>query len=146
MRISKSLALILATVAAGCEVRPDESGAVPEAPREAQEARILPPEVRPRQRFAGELSIRTAEGPRPVRVEIYDWSISGGQEIDDLPLETRGFMIMQLRAGEVTTILDGERRERIEDEVWTVREGASLTLVTEDDTAVLQTIVITRGG
>jgi len=60
-----------------------------------------------------------------------------------LPLkEQGGFVIYELRAGKLTTVIDGQRQERREGEFWLVRPGQSIELEAADDAVVLQTIQI----
>ena len=49
---------------------------------------------------------------------------------------------MELKAGDLTRVIDGERQERREGEFWTVPKGARLVLETEDDSAVVEATVI----
>lgn len=58
-----------------------------------------------------------------------------------LPLKaTGGFLIYELRAGKLTTIINGNRRERGLGEFWIVGPTDTVTLETEDDSVVLRTI------
>ena len=54
-----------------------------------------------------------------------------------------GFLIVQLRAGEVVTVIDGQRQERLEDELWTVPAGSAMAGETRKESAILQTTVVT---
>jgi len=85
---------------------------------------------------------KSAEAVLNFRFIIKNWMIDGGQTIEEFP--ERGFLVMQLRGGELTTIIDGEEQERGEDDFWTVPEGATLVMVTGDDSAVIQTVAISR--
>jgi len=115
----------------------------------AQDTRPRPsPQVEMFQRFDGATTVRerAADGSvvaeTGLHVDIRNWMIGGGVQLDELPLERRGLMIVQLRNGEVTTIIDGERVERQEGEFWTVAAGARMSLETGDDSAILQTVVV----
>ncbi|WP_271592112.1 hypothetical protein [Bradyrhizobium sp. CCBAU 65884] len=58
-----------------------------------------------------------------------------------LPLKaTGGFLIYELRAGKLTTTINGNRRERGLGEFWIVGPTDTVTLETEDDSVVLRTI------
>ena len=91
--------------------------------------------------FQGQIPGREGDGA-PPRVDIRLWSIRGHQRVAGLVLPLRGVMIVELRAGEVTTIIGGRRVERREGDIWTVPEDAVMQLETEDDTAVIQTTVV----
>lgn len=96
------------------------------------------------ERFAGETRVRTAQGVAAVRVDIRNWTLGGGLKLDELPLQTKGLMIVTLRGGQVTTVIEGKREARKEGQFWTVAEGVRMGLETGDDSAILQTIVIVR--
>jgi hypothetical protein len=96
------------------------------------------------ERFAGETRVRTAQGVAAVRVDVRNWTLGGGLKLDELPLQAKGLMIVQLRSGQVTTVIDGKREARKEGQFWTVAEGVRMSLETGDDSAILQTIVIVR--
>ncbi|MBK9316847.1 MAG: hypothetical protein IPM55_21765 [Acidobacteria bacterium] len=51
-------------------------------------------------------------------------------------------MLTQLRGGALTTIINGQRQGRREGEFWTLPSERLLGLETEDDSAIIQTIVI----
>lgn len=58
-----------------------------------------------------------------------------------LPLKAKGgFVVYELRAGKLTTIVNGNRQERREGEFWIVRPGETMSFETGDDSVVLQTI------
>jgi quercetin dioxygenase-like cupin family protein len=108
---------------AGAQARPDERG------------------VETRDRFAGTLRLSARDGSaRALQVEVHHWSIRGGQRVT--PAASPGFRVMQLLAGAVTTVIDGQRVARREGEFWTVPAGVALLLETGDDTAVLQVTTV----
>jgi len=58
-----------------------------------------------------------------------------------LPLKERGgFLVYELRAGKLVTIINGDRKERRSGEFWIVGPSDDVTLETADDSVVLQTI------
>src|SRR5882672_13196 len=64
-----------------------------------------------REYFAGTTPSRTrAGGPRPVRLVIRQWAIVGHQTVQRFP--QTGFLVVQLRAGEVTTVIKGKEQAR----------------------------------
>ena len=91
------------------------------------------------------LSEIPAQPPKtaPRRIQVRQWIIDGGQKAS---IPTRGMMLIELKAGDLTTITDGNRQERREGEFWTVPRGAKLVLETEDDSAVIETTVIAPSG
>ena len=97
--------------------------------------------VRVRILFQGETPAR---GGAAARVDIRVWSIAGRQRLAGLSLPYRGLTIVELRAGDLTTVIDGRRVERREGEIWSVPAGSAMRLQTDDDTAVVQTTLISE--
>ena len=103
--------------------------------------------VRSRVIFDGKTAMRDAKAEGAVRdtqIRIQNLAIVGGQKLQSLGLRSNGITIMQLRAGDLTTVINGKRQERHEGEFWTVPAGAQFSVETEDDTATIQTIEIVR--
>jgi hypothetical protein len=97
---------------------------------------------KPFERFDGTIALRTRDGQvRRLRVVIRNWIVDRGQVISPFP--ESGFLIVQLRAGEVVTVIDGQRQERLEDEFWTVPAGSAMAVETRKESAILQTTVVT---
>jgi hypothetical protein len=76
------------------------------------------------------------------KVIIRQIRIAPGQEAAELDQGKTGLMIVQLRAGELVTVVDGERRQRQEGEWWTVDRPSAMQLQTGDDSVILDTILI----
>lgn len=93
------------------------------------------------QRFRGQARLSTGE-TTVVEVDVRNWTIGGGARLDALPLPIQGLMVVQLRGGTLTTIINGNRRERFEGEIWTVPTSVPMGVETEDDSAILQTVVM----
>ena len=103
--------------------------------------------VRSRVIFDGKTAMRDAKAEGAVRdtqIRIQNLAIVGGQKLQSLGLRSNGITIMQLRAGDLTTVINGKRQERHEGEFWTVPAGAQFSVETEDDTASIQTIEVVR--
>lgn len=96
---------------------------------------------RPFERFDGRVTLRMKDGRmRQLSVVIRNWIIDSRQQIPRFPEE--GFMIVQLRGGQLATVIDGKRQERREGEFWTVPVGSSMSVETGNDSATLQTMVV----
>ena len=96
---------------------------------------------KPLERFSGRVTIRARDGAsKEVQVVVRNWIIDNRRKIARFP--EQGFLVVQLRGGEVVTTIDGERRERKSDEFWTVPAGSTMSIETGDDSATLQTIAI----
>jgi hypothetical protein len=53
-----------------------------------------------------------------------------------------GHIVYELRAGKLTTVINGERQDRKEGEFWVTKPGDKISLETKDDSVVVQTIHI----
>lgn len=96
--------------------------------------------------------VAPAETPKGARrVEIRQWSVPEKQRLGELkaaaaPAKSpRALTIYHLRAGEVTTVIEGKRIVRHEGEYWTLQPGQTQVLETGNDTAVVETIVVDDG-
>jgi quercetin dioxygenase-like cupin family protein len=92
--------------------------------------------------FGGNLVVRAGAPTESARVDMRQWSIAGGQRLASLRLPFRGLLIVELRAGEVTTIINGERVMRREGEIWSVPAESTMQLETGEDAAILYTTLI----
>jgi quercetin dioxygenase-like cupin family protein len=110
-------------------------------PVSSQQKSEAPGLRRPFERFDGTITLRTKDGQSTeLHVVIRNWIIDSGQKIPRFP--EAGFMIVQLRGGQLTTVIDSQRQERQEDEFWTVPAGSSLSIETGNDSALLQTLAV----
>lgn len=131
--ISESLIVvsILSTTALAQQARPVES----------KEQFDAPIRLEPFERFDGVVTLRTKDGQlRKLHVVIRNWIIPNRQRIQRFPEE--GFIVVQLRGGELTTVIEGQRQERSEDEFWTVPTGASMSVQTGNESAIIQTMAV----
>lgn len=93
------------------------------------------------ERFSGVVKLQGPNGSsRSVQVTIQNWGIPNLETVSSFPL--KGFMVMELRGGGLTTVINGERTERETGSFWIVPERARLLLITEKDTAALQVTAI----
>jgi quercetin dioxygenase-like cupin family protein len=114
------------------------------APTFAQQENQL---VRSNAIFDGKARVRDAKATaelRDTQVRIQNVAIVGGQKLESLGLRSNSLTIVQLRGGKLITVINGKRQERQEGEFWTVPAGATMSVETEDDTATIQTIEISR--
>jgi hypothetical protein len=104
--------------------------------QQAQSVESEPVPLTPIEVFDGTITLQGRE----LRVVIRNWGLPNGQQIPQFPQE--GFLIAQLRAGTLTTVINGERQERHEGEFWTVPTDSSMSVETGDDLASLQTVAV----
>src|SRR5688572_28231723 len=88
-------------------------------------------------RFAGVLTARSAP-LAGAQVAVRHFQLRNSVRVE---IPHRGFLIVQVRAGEgFVTISGGERKEYEPDEFFTVAPGERLIVETTDDSAVLHTV------
>jgi len=106
----------------------------------AQEA-VAP--LRPIERFDGRTAWRTKAGTlQAIHVALRNCGIHGRQRIRRFP--EQGLMIVQLRGGEVTTVIDGKEQKRKGGEFWTVPTGSSMSISVTSESASLQTLAVNQ--
>ncbi len=132
-----TLVLIVATGFAGLGV----GLLLAQQPRQPPQDEAAQPRIDVFERFRGIVNLRAPNGSaRAAQVTVHNWGIPNGQTISSFPLQ--GFLVMELRGGEVTTVINGERAEREAGSFWVVTERVSFSLITGNDTAALQVTAI----
>jgi hypothetical protein len=91
-------------------------------------------------RFSGRLTMAQRAAPLALQYQI--WSLAPGTKVAALPLRSKGSVIYELRAGKLTTIIDGKRDARREGEFWLVRPDQTIAFEAEDDSVVIHTILL----
>jgi len=98
-------------------------------------------ELKPTQSFDTQVMMRGKGGKmKAVTLSIRDWIIPNRQRIERFP--ERGLLVIQVRAGSLTTIIGGKREVRGTDEFWTVPPGASMGIETGQDSVILQVVAL----
>jgi quercetin dioxygenase-like cupin family protein len=97
--------------------------------------------LQPQEIFSGAVSLQRPQASK-VNIAIHLWTIRGWQQHAALEVPGRGTLVVQLRAGSLTTVIGGRRQERKEGEFWTVPAGVTMGVETGQDTATLQTVLI----
>lgn len=96
---------------------------------------------KPFERFEGTVTLRMKDGKvKQLQVVARNWIIDNRRNIASFP--DKGFMIVELRGGDLTTVIDGKRQKRKEGEFWTVPTGSSMGVETDNDSAVIQTFAV----
>lgn len=73
-------------------------------------------------------------------VTLRQASVFGKQPVE--PISEPGFHIITLRAGKITTVLDGKEEKRNPGDIWTVPENAKFSLKVAGEAAVLDIVSI----
>jgi hypothetical protein len=98
-------------------------------------------ELKPTRSFDTQVTMRGKGGKmKPVTLSIRDWIIPNRQRIERFP--EKGLLVIQVRAGSLTTIIGGKRQERGTDEFWTVPAGATMGIETGEDSVILQVVAL----
>ena len=79
---------------------------------------------------------------RDVRIEVKDFIFGPGKSAPKL--STDGFVITELKSGELETVIDGQSTRRRPGEFWLVQPGQSYAIRNMGGMAVLHAIVMTR--
>ena len=112
--------------------------------------------VSSRDRFSGTV-IQGGKARKSMSVHYQVFSLAPGTSaatspppntrVLELPLKVvGGLIVFELRAGKLTTIIDGKRQSRSEGEFWVVQPGEDIVLEADDDSVVVQTIQIADPG
>ena len=76
----------------------------------------------------------------PADVTLRHWSIAGSVRLTRFPED--GFLIVELRGGHLVTVIGGERRERLDGDIWTVPADATMSIETGNDMAVIEVMAV----
>ena len=96
----------------------------------------------PVNRFEGNAQFKGKGGrPTDVRVTIRQWTIPGKQKIEALP--ERGFLLVTVRAGKVTTTIAGKQEQHRTDDFWTVPENTKMSVEAAGEAALLEVVSLT---
>lgn len=96
----------------------------------------------PVSRFQGNAQFKGKDGrTRDAQVSIRQWTIPPKQKLDALP--ERGFLLVTVRAGKVTTTINGQRQQRRTDDFWTVPENAQMSLEASGEAALIEVLSLT---
>jgi len=108
----------------------------------ADATRFDPPvKLKPTQSFEARVMMRGKGGTmKPVTLSIRDWIIPNRQHIAKFP--EKGLLVIQVRAGSLTTVIGGKRQERGTDQFWTVPAGATMGIETGQDSVILQIVAL----
>ena len=92
----------------------------------------------PRRESEASTSFLTRAGkPQQVKFLIQSWGIPHAKERLQFP--KKGFLVVYLRAGDMTTFINGEEQKRRSGEFWTVPKGAAMSFEVNSETVTLET-------
>jgi len=91
--------------------------------------------------FGGEVTINTRDGPRTLQVNLAQFRLDGGEQID-MPLPATGMVLIQHRSGDVVFASEQTRFEPTEGEWVTLDLPSALRLSSDDDSVLVDVVVI----
>ena len=93
----------------------------------------------PVKRFEGTADFKGNGGAtKHAAVTIRQWTVPGKQKIE--ALAERGFLLVTVRAGKVTTTIAGKEEQRVTNDFWTVPENAKMSVEAAGEAAVLEVV------
>jgi hypothetical protein len=95
--------------------------------------------LRPKDRFQLKATLTDKAGkPKTVTLSDRQWDVLGNQRVAVFP--ERGFLLVQLVGGRVTTIIAGKEQKRSHGEFWTVPANAQMSVTALGEDATLQVV------
>ena len=77
-----------------------------------------------------------------LRVVLHEWTLVAGGDVPRFPAD--GDLLVHLRAGRVTTTIDGQSTPRSEGEFWLVSAGKAMTVRVTTEMATIETTSVSR--
>jgi hypothetical protein len=109
-----------------------------------------PPVISTRERFSGQILFGGGTLAATPTVHYQELSLRPGMQatwpsadgrIPQLPLKGKGgYLLFELRSGKLATVINGNRQERAQGEIWIIGPQDRIILETADDSVVVQTI------
>jgi len=75
-----------------------------------------------------------------VHVSVQSWGIAGPEH--EIPLQ--GFYVAHLLSGQILATIDGQTRQHLPGDYWTVKAGATMGVNVVGEVAVLETTVVSK--
>ena len=89
------------------------------------------------ERFKGTLAFKAADRAVQARVSMNQWQVANDETVE-IPHE--GLLIIHLRAGALTVIIDGRESKLNENAIFSVPPGKRLSIRTDRDSIVLHIV------
>jgi len=77
-----------------------------------------------------------------LRVSLHEWTLVAGRDVPRFPAD--GDLLVHLRAGRVTTTVDGQSTARSEGEFWLVPAGKAMAVRVTTEMATIETINMSK--
>lgn len=97
--------------------------------------------LKPAERFDGRATLSAKDGRmRDLHVLVRNWVIHPGEQVSRFP--ERDFTVVELVAGSVITMIDGQEKEIKGGGFWILPAGGSMSIRVTSESASLQTVTI----
>ena len=117
------------------------SAGIAPAPARAQAAAEVSGLLAPLRRAEETVIFSAKDGKsQALRVAIDQWTLVAGREIVRFPAD--GDVLVQLRAGLITTVIGGQRQARKEGDFWLLPAGTTMSVTVKTEMATLQTVSV----
>lgn len=92
--------------------------------------------------YKGRLFVANANrAPKSAQITLQLWNLEKG---DDSPqtLPISGFVVVNLRSGQVETTINGVSEVRVPEDFWTLKAGSTMQIKVLGQSAMLETLIV----
>ena len=102
----------------------------------------LPPALRFDIKFEGALALDDRGLAERVQIDYRTWYLQPRNTVRSLPFDAKGYLVVELHSGKLSTVIGDTKQQRQLGEIWVVPPDAIMTLESEDDTVIFKTIFL----
>jgi quercetin dioxygenase-like cupin family protein len=107
-------------------------------PALSQQRPAANPNMETRDKYQGSATVLKNGKPVPVRAAIRQIIVQGHQHVAELP--ARGFLLLQLRGGKITAVINGKEEKHVAGDFWVVPANAKMSLDATGETATIEVV------
>ncbi len=96
------------------------------------------PNMETRDKYQGSATVLKSGKPVPVRGAIQQITVQGHQHVAELP--ARGFLLLQLRGGKITAVINGKEEKHVAGDFWVVPANAKMSFDATGETATIEVV------
>jgi quercetin dioxygenase-like cupin family protein len=96
------------------------------------------PNMETRDKYQGSATVLKSGKPVPVRAAIRQIIVQGHQHVAELP--ARGFLLLQLRGGKITAVINGKEEKHVAGDFWVVPANAKMSFDATGETATIEVV------
>jgi hypothetical protein len=91
--------------------------------------------------YEGDTAIPAKNGAmEAVRVSVQAWEISGQEQ----EISLQGFYVAHLLSGQILATIDGQMKQHLPGDYWTVKAGVAMRVKVVGEVSVLETTVVSK--